>query len=73
MTILALIIFSWLTVSPLSDNGSDFNDAQALVFEELGESVHKALRSRSSELQYQRQLSGSLLPFLLPSSALGSR
>ncbi|XP_028417389.1 sorting nexin-14-like isoform X2 [Dendronephthya gigantea] len=43
------------------------------ILEELGEDMHIALHSRSSELQYQRQLVESLLPFLLPSPAMGSR
>ncbi|CAB4021374.1 Hypothetical predicted protein, partial [Paramuricea clavata] len=52
---------------------SDFKDATSLVLEELGENMHIALHSRASEQQYQRQLVESLLPLLLPSSALGSR
>jgi hypothetical protein len=57
----------------VSDPDSDFKDAASLVLEELGENMHIALHSRASELQYQRQLVESLLPLLLPSSALGSR
>ena len=55
------------------DPESDFEGIPSLVLDELGENMHVALHSRDNELQYQRQLVESLLPFLLPSSALGSR
>ena len=57
----------------VSDPESDFEDITSLVLDELGENMHIALHSRENELQYQRQLVESLLPSLLPSSALGSR
>ena len=64
---------SFILACSVLDPDSDFKDAASLVLEELGENMHIALHSRASELQYQRQLVESLLPLLLPSSALGSR